>query len=132
MNKKEYNKVKSKYLKAAKKSVKKYIQENQLVLREYFTSLIQCLKEENIEKVKLSSYELFTIGKSFEREDLTRIGEIIYKSVQNDKFASNSKLLLVFHEVLMELQKTNTHNKAIEELLTIKIYSALREANKNL
>lgn len=131
MNKLEYQKLKSKLLKGADQKIDTFIASNNAVLKQYIESVIENLEKEDIDGIKSYSYQLFSMASSFKRDDITRVCDIIYKSMMNKKFAKNKPLLKVFTEVLLQLQKLNKRDKKAEENLTKKIYISLREANSN-
>jgi len=131
MNKLEYQKLKSKLLNGADQKIDTFIASNNAVLKQYIECVIENLKKEDIDGIKSYSYQLFSMASSFKRDDITRVCDIIYKSMMNKKFAENKPLLKVFTEVLLQLQKLDERDKKTEETLTKKIYLSLREANSN-
>mgnify|MGYP000657504227 CR=1 FL=1 len=113
MNELEYRNLKSKYLQVAEKNIENFIASNTAVLNQYIELVLRNIKNRNTNDIKEYSYQLFSIANSFGRDDVSRISEIIHKSILNEKFATNKPLLDVFYNALFQLKNLNKPKKQI-------------------
>jgi len=125
----EQKKIRSHYLSVAEESVANFVIKNSAVLPQLIEAVLNPLKTGDIGGVSAASYQLFSAAKSFGREDITFVAEMLYKSMKQRKFASEPKVLMVFEKALHALGHSPNANPKLLKSLSDTIYAALRKCN---
>lgn len=125
----EVEKTRLRLISNANESVVDFVEKNKAVLPHLVEATLDQLKAGDIDGISTSSYQLFSSAKSFGRDDITFVAEMLYKSMKQTKFSSEPTVLTAFENALDTLGKSPNEDPRLLKELSDHIYLTLRRCD---
>ncbi len=109
----------------ANEGIKTFLKENKVALNVLIEELLKALAAKDRKKVLELSYKLSSAGTTFNRPDLSNIGDFIQKIYFNPAFVDRYDLLVVFHHALKLLSSKKKYDEQFTQTVLAKIRSKI-------